>query len=380
MTTDAEKIRTLCALSNRDSPAETLKRLLADLRPHWRELHQRAKENHIIPQISLNISKNNLANLLPETTAETLLAAPRKTAAFNLLLLAEARRIIDSAAEREIDLIPMKGITFIDRIYTIGERPITDIDFLACEDRISDLKPLMEKLGYGKYESCLPKDFARDFSGETKFTTGRGELPIEVEFHWDISPGPELKKGFSFDAPTLWALSSEKDGRLALTLEGEILYHIFHLAIRHSFSRLLWLLDLHYLISSSAPDWNLLAELFRKTGLTPAAAHTLRFLHGNFNTDIPDTFKKPAARVDGKSLITDKLIVKALAGNATVKKSGIIPFLLSERGPAFLFNTLFPPPEFLRERYPGVPASLRFLYRPAGFAAKLFSAAVKDRP
>jgi hypothetical protein len=377
MPSDREKIEILCDLANRNTAPAALEHRLAAARPHWRQLACLAQENNILPQIAKNIARNGLSGLLPDAHADAILSAPRKTAALNLLFVAETQRITAAAAENNIDILPLKGAALIDRVCDIDERHMTDLDFLIRKDRLEEIDTLMSGLGYTHRDSGLTGDFSRDFSGEIKYSASIAGVPIDVEMQWDPSPGPALKNGFSLDADTLWRLTSNSDGRVSFAPGGEILYHIFHLAIRHSFSRLMWLLDLHYIISASPQNWNSLTLLFKDTGLSRTAFHTFKFLHSYFHIDIGggEILRR---RSDAQERTTDNLILKSLAGNKTVKQSGVIPLLLSEKPAKYLFNFIFPPADFLKERYPGIPGPLLRTYRPADMAAKFISNTFKD--
>ncbi|MFA6451207.1 MAG: nucleotidyltransferase family protein [bacterium] len=377
MISDSEKIAILAGLADLRSDAETLARFADSARGRWPSLTALADENHILPFIAKNFVKNGLLELLPTKQRDEFSRLPRETAARNMLFSDAAGEILFAAASRGVDVLPVKGVSLLDRVYQHDERQLSDIDFFFRHPQLHEIKNLMSELGYEEEESCLPADFSDDFSGEIKFTARRAGAAIDVEFHWDPSPSPALKKTFEFTPDTLWSLCAGKDGRISLGPEGEFLYHIFHLAIRHSCSRLQWFLDLERLAAVSPPDWKKLNELFIASRMTLAARYVFRFMERFLNTQFPVAVQQLTRPGGERPDLTDQLIAASIAGRRRVKQSGAIPILLSENKAAFFFSYVFPPAEFISRRYPNIPTPIAYFFRPMDIAGKIIKTGFK---
>jgi hypothetical protein len=373
---DTEKIEVLAGLSSVRTDTAALTRLLKSASGHWPALFALADENHVSPLIAKNLAKNNLLETLPSEYGHTYSRLPRSVAARNMLLSDAAREILDSAAARGIDILPVKGITFIGRICEFDERQLSDVDFFFRPPQLPDVEIMMADLGYNREESALPAGFADELSGEIKFTSERSGAAVPVEFHWDPAPAAALRKAFDFSENKLWQLSASKDGRFSLTPEGEFIYHIFHLAVRHSCSRLQWFIDLDRLSAAAPPDWDLLVSLLRSSRLANAAGCVFRFMEKFLGSRFPVAVSQLTSH-SGENGLADRLIAASIAGNKTVKQSGLIPIFISERKAVYLGNYLFPPAGFLEKRYPGIPTPLAYLYRPWDIATKILKESLR---
>jgi len=371
MLTDEEKIQILAALANKDTDHHTAAQYAERASLQWQGLHRLAEENHVLPTIAKNLARHDLTGLLPDAEKEIILKTPHATAAHNLLLLHSAHNILTSAAAINVDILPLKGITFIDRLYQPDERRLSDMDFLVRLPQIGDIERLALRAGFRKDPGNLPQEFSIRESGEIKYSAMRSGVRVDAEFHWDPSPGPALKKAFSFDADTLWNLSSKKDGRFCLSTEGEILFHIFHLAARHSFSRLMWFVDLHRMITTAQPDWDTLTRLLDSAGLTNAAGCVFRFMERFLATGFTYPVRQHFDLDSSKTRLADRIVINSMAGKTRLKQSNIATLLISHKKASYIFRLLFPPPDFIRQRYPRIPYPFQYIYRPVDLTSKI---------
>jgi hypothetical protein len=377
MISDYEKVKLIARFACPRTNAAELRRCAEAARGNWVELSALADENHVSAAVAKKLAAGGLLDTLPDNLRDSYRRIPLETAAFNMLLSYAADEILDAAAANNIDVLPVKGIALLGRVCPPDERQLSDIDFFFRLPQLAELEKMMAGLGYKKNESCLPAGFAGELSGEIKFTAVRAGALISAEFHWDPSPAPVLKKAFSFDEVTLWNLCVSHGGRFSLSPEGEFLYHIYHLAVRHSCSRLQWFLDLDRMAAYTPPDWDSLLSHLRSARLTEAARYVFRFMDRFLETPLPVPVQQ---LIKGGGIypgITDRLIVASIAGNRTVKQSWVVPVLVSGSRTDFLLNYIFPPADFLRRRYPGVPVPLLYFYRPLDIAAKILRGKTK---
>jgi len=349
-------LKIAAVLSDRFSHDDKLAAALAELPRRKTEFMALARESGLLPQIGKAVSSRNLSKAIPADLASEAMKASREAAAFNILLYDTGQRIIDTAKNEGIDIVPLKGLSFLDRLYDFDERGMKDIDFLVRSGQIGQLGPVMDNLDFRPAPSDLPEDFAIEYSGEIKFRASRAGATLDAEFHWDVSPGPAMQKTFPLPCETLWEMTEIHEGRLHLSPEAELLSCIHHLAARHSFSRLKWFLDIHRLTTScrSEIDWQSLAGRFRDAGLSRAACAIFHFNHDFFGTPVPAPVEdlRPGRL---KAAFIRTLIIESLTGSP-LRKTGALSAMAADRKFSYFFYTLFPGKDFLKRRYPGVPA------------------------
>jgi len=307
-----------------------------------------------------NLKNNNLLHCLPQDIRPVINKIVIDTIAYTSYLFDLAHRILQAARDENILLIPLKGVHFIPLYYSPEERPMRDIDFLIRKDDIQAVEKLLENLGLKIYQGNLSTSFLMRFGGELKFETTNSEMPALVETQWNIAEAPYLKRAFAFDPEWLIKSSAETP---ALSPEAALVFSVFHLAISHSFSRLIWLLDIHKIITNENLQWDIVLNAVEKFKMQKAFRITLDLCREFFNTPVPDDVSPPYLC---HHPVVQKIIFSCLSGNKRIAKSGITQFLICEHRTAFLFSFLFPGTEFISLRYSMPPRAALFytLVRP----------------
>lgn len=370
-------IRTLSILCDRYRPEAHVRDCAQRGGIDWNSIAALARENRVTAQAGRNIARSGAAGLIPEPYRSEFAQAPKQAAAMNMLLDAARREIASAASDRGVPFIVLKGMSMLGRIYDFDERRLSDIDlFIKAEDREA-FGEIMSALGYSEEEAGragLPGGRA----GEIKFHKTVASATVSVEAHWDAAPEAAISNAFPLPPDVLWADTRracsicEPAGQLSLSPEGELLFAIHHLAARHSFARLMWFLDIHYLLMeyAGALDPELLLQRLADSGLRKAACFISRFIDTFFDTAAPAPFGGEPGRANPASGILDSLIIDSLCGGP-VKRSGILPGLFADSPTPYFSGYLFPPRDFLASRYPGVPGPLLRAHRLAEMLGKL---------
>lgn len=134
-------------------------------------------------------------------------------------------------------VILLKGGALIETVYQghLGLRPLSDLDLLV---RASDL-PCIKAI-------LLRRGFHPASPSSTFFTNG----PTAFDLHTDLIGATRIRRralAFQFDAEALWREATQLDARdptvLVLSMPQQFLHLTVH-TLKHSFSRLIWLVDL----------------------------------------------------------------------------------------------------------------------------------------
>jgi len=242
----------------------------------------------------LHHNSEKLGLNIPHEARETFKAIYWATLAHNIRLYDELEKLLNGLAQDGTDAMVLKGIPLCRVLYRdLGLRPNGDIDLLVRFDDVVRLAPSFRAMGY------LPTgEDAEDLLRRKWFKTGflkRNGFPGPVEVHWNWAqptrarPNMDLAWGRSeavdLDGLPIRVLGPED---LLIYLCTHLSYHSFHI-------RLIWICDIHELISQkgSTLDWSYVCREARRQRLQTPVFVTLNYLKGVFGTMIPvGTLKK----------------------------------------------------------------------------------------
>ncbi len=196
----------------------------------------------------------------PPDLATSLSRAYYHTAAFNALYFKRIRKIAEVFAQRGLPFILLKGSALASGLYPSSAlRPMGDIDFLVSRDVLEDAVTAVAALGFRE-----PEGVRRQASGyHVHLRGGNGDSEV-VEIHWTLDVAKHLQARLE---KWLWqnvepcdlpgASRPAGDGVLALSPTAALLVIAAHQAEHHRVRRLLWLYDIHLLISKEweTIDW-----------------------------------------------------------------------------------------------------------------------------
>jgi Uncharacterised nucleotidyltransferase len=172
------------------------------------------------------------------------------------IMLEQAVSLLQRAAERELPLIPLKGIALcLDRPYTDpGMREMVDIDLLAPRDRFEELMNLLVMAGYRPY---------RDHQHELRhahhltYCIDVGGQRVSLELHWTLytrmytTPDAD-EEAIRSAIPIAWQGVSI----LQLRMEHLLLSLLLHWAQHRYREKLKWAIDIIELSRSQPIIWS----------------------------------------------------------------------------------------------------------------------------
>ncbi|MEW5944823.1 MAG: nucleotidyltransferase family protein [bacterium] len=333
----------------------------------WRRILEDAREHFLLPLILKNLRKAGLLGAVPSETRSRAEEEAAGMIACTSFLYRLGEGLIAAAADAGVTLVPVKGMHLIPLYYEPDERPMRDVDFLIRESDAGRVKELMESRGLRLETGRFSAAFMTRFMGEMEFSSADAAFPAMVEAQWDIAAPPYLKRGYGFDAG--WVMdSAARGGRL--TAEAAVVYAVFHLGAAHSFSRLMWLMDVHRLAVRGV-GWDEVVDAAGRFGMRALAACALGFCEEFFGAPVPQEVYRGLGR--RPSRLTERAVVECLMHRRGLAESRLVPFLLSGKKTAFLRAFVFPGAGFAALRYSAPPwkAFLLSLSRPFLLAARL---------
>ena len=292
-------------------------------------------------------------------------AATRAVAASNLSALGELAALRAALRRERRQVVLLKGAALLREHYRgdVGLRPLGDIDLLV---RPSDMPALTGWLRGRGYEPFAPS------SGY--FSRG----VVAFDLHLDVVGGERVGRKarvFRLDPEALWreAAPLEADDPTALVLAP--VHQGLHLAVhalKHSYSRLIWLVDLA-LVLRDAP-WGPLLEEARACGVLRPLGYALALLDALLGIASPSGVRGAPPALNA----LERSFVRLVAQRSGVETPGDLMVALSIPGvigkTAYLAELVVPARQVLMRHYPRTPRWLLYPRR----AVRLLSLGVRE--
>ncbi len=281
------------------------------------------------------------------------------TVARNLFLNQEFFKILDTFSQEHIPLIPLKGIALIQKIFPdIGSRYIGDIDLLVKPDDVLSSAKLLNELGYFNLSRyCFNPEKPYSVYLNSMPFSKPAKIPSFVHLHWHLLNATIPLFMYKIPMDEVWqsAEPERNQGREMLMLEPHhlVVYLSVH-AFKHSFNKISLFRDIQKAIDcySDRLDWKAISKVASHWGATLPLYYSSYLTSKILKADIPEhvlsTIKpkkiskaghRAGSLISGDQLGTHKLVyplyLDMLEGSSSKIK--------------FVFLSLFPPPEQLRQ-------------------------------
>jgi hypothetical protein len=277
-----------------------------------------------------------------------------REAALELLLDRQVVLTLESLAEHGIRPLLMKGSALAYTHYpALGLRPRADTDFLVRESDIAVTEQVLAKLGFVRLNTVSGRFIMHQCTYVKK--DGHGVRHF-YDVHWKISNPLVFADILSYEELISSAIPVSGLGKHARTLDSvhALLLACLHRIAHHRNSDyLLWLYDIHLLISHMKPEEaEAFARLVRDKQLRAVCTSSLRLAQQCFATPLPMDLMEALEANDGFGLdeVTASFLKPHLRG---------LDILLSDletlshwRDKLCLFKEhVFPPAKYMLNHY-----------------------------
>jgi len=172
-----------CSIDPDDNRLEKVDNLLSK-RLCWDHIFKISNLHGVSSLILKNFEQCKNRAAIPSLFLKKFEKEYHKTAYKNLLFTNEYKKIVLSFNKKNIKIIPLKGIAFLEQIYNnIGLRPFSDIDVLVEKNNIDCAEKILTTMGYRKKKESALK-IKRHF--HSVYWKKIGPVIIPLELHWDI--------------------------------------------------------------------------------------------------------------------------------------------------------------------------------------------------
>lgn len=257
----------------------------------WPYLVGLSKRHGVAGFVTQTMGKINNTAGIPAETYKILKRGYYKTAYKNTILLKEYRAIARSFTLHAIDFMPLKGIAFLEDMYSnIALRPCEDIDILVAGKDTGKAEKTLIASNYKKIKQSSAFR-ARHF--HTVFYKEINRVSVCVELHWDID---YADSAFAININDILARAVTVDGDqyryLLPSVEDMIILNTFHLVRSETPDKIMPLknfCDVANIISSSSRpiDWGVIQRRAHTYKVLRPVFLVLLLLQDFFNLNIP---------------------------------------------------------------------------------------------
>ena len=290
----------------------------------------------------------------------------------NLFLNQQFLKILDTFSQKHIPLIPLKGIALIQKIFSdIGGRYIGDIDLLVKPGDVLSSAKLLNELGYFN-RSCYRFNPEKPYSAYLNSMpfSKPAKIPYFVHLHWHLLNATVPLFMYKIPMEEIWqAAQSERcqDKEMLMLDPHHLIVYLSVHAFKHSFNKISLFHDIQKAIEfyGDRLDWKAITKVATGWGAALPLYYSLYLTHRILRADIPEHIL---------SIIKPEKISKAgrrVASSISEEQLGthklVYPLYLdmlegfSNRF-RFMFLSLFPPPEQMRQIYSVNSKYLLFRY------------------
>ncbi len=345
---------------------------LEDGSQDWDRLISAAEREGVTSLVRQSLEDSGGLERIPEEARRTFQRARFATSARNLLILNQLCRVMEALGE--IKPIVLKGADLAMTLYpSIALRPMCDLDLLVGRENLDEAVRRVGELGYRRISPEMASGHGR-LTGHAVCLLGGPHDSVAVEVHWGLVAGdndwrsPELDwfweqtEEWKQDSQPVEVSEQPGDHRfklpgafLHLKPEAHLLYLAAHLMFQHSSSepRLIWLYDLHLLVSrfGSRINWEEILVRAREFRWAAPLLASLKETKACFPTPLPDRFlEKLAEGVDHR----EQKLLQHLSLPARRRGESGWDEITCLSWPArlrFAWNHFFPNPAYVRWRY-----------------------------
>jgi len=263
----------------------------------WNNFWKICSDQGVAPLVYSRLKKQGFLRLLPAEERERGARFYYATVAQNALFFNELKRIDQILSSQKIPYLLLKGGALITSgIYPDpGLRPLTDIDFLVRE---KDALPALEILTANGFRHLPVPNFPPGFKNAPEYLIELKQNRTEpTPLYFDLHSCLSAHSRFGPDnLEELWPRSESRAfegvSYQTLSVPDSILFSSLHLAIHRFQTRLIWLLDIKFLLDRQTPDWPELIRRAHKWNGTYPLLFTLKLINANLSLHLPEDFPR----------------------------------------------------------------------------------------
>ncbi|MDY6989139.1 MAG: nucleotidyltransferase family protein [Thermodesulfobacteriota bacterium] len=296
------------------------------------------------------LQKSGALDALSHWQRQRLQSLYYQTIVHNLQLIQDLKEILYALDKKGIDVVLLQGISLLHRVYDdVGLRPMTDIDLWVQKKDYSHFICILDKCGYQR-DPLYPHTFRK--GGTT------------LDLHTHILGADRIKtrrlllaKGQECIYRQTRVIEFEGERARSLGQYDQVLYLGLH-ALKHNVERLMWLADIENLVVHwKGSHWKALLDRTKELGQERSILYVgfllVHLLGFHPPEEVQEVLAKNKLHALEKWVLRQRITKDALPvwGHLLLFSPGkglhrVIPYI---------FETLFPRPEVMRQIFEHTP-------------------------
>lgn len=300
----------------------------------------------------------------PGWLTKGLLDRARRSAAQEFIRQQETKLVLDTLSQESIIPILLKGVPLAYLHYPSPDlRPRLDTDILIPEKNVDDALNLLKKISYQKEVTHHGHLLQHQICVTKTDTLGNNHC---IDLHWKISNRHAVANAFTYDEFLENSQSVPQLGANARTPDilYSLLFACLHRAAHHIHEdRLIWQYDIHLLANKlNQNQWNRFIQLAKERKICTLCIDGLHKAKNNFHSLIPNAILEKLSS-SASSNEPSFALLKQNRNRLDDIRSDFKSIQTSSQRFRLLFEHVFPPLSYMRQRYPNsTPLSLPFYY------------------
>lgn len=337
--------------------AAALRGEAANARP-WAGRHQKEKFLQIVddhgvgPLLHHAIESSGAGSDWPDEIREALAETARKEAVREAIRVEETRQVLAALDAGRVMPLVLKGAALAYSLYPRPHlRTREDTDLLVRQSAVAEVVRILRELGYHRHERLPGQRVLRQDTYLREDETGYTHA---LDLHWAISNRPALADNLDYAEIRQRAVTIESLSPCAMGLcrEDALLHACLHRLAHGDDENLIWLYDIHLLVESmTAIEFERFVHTALDKHLGRASRDAVAKAQLRFHTRLP------SGELDDH-FYPERLAEEARLGRGLTPGHRFRNFIADIRGLgnvretlAWVFEHVFPPPAYMRERY-----------------------------
>jgi hypothetical protein len=312
----------------------------------WEHLLMRTEADGVAGLLFHHLKHRGLISQLPKSGLRGLEYTCHRITQETLAVVAKAIALSDLLTQAQIPVIALQGLSVVKLYGDPGLRPMLDADLMVRPGDKESLKELLLKAGYRMPRPLYPDLLSKD-----------GVL-LDIHTHvLDLDRIENRRHLFPEDLTTMWERATrcfdQHDYLLILDLFDNIVALAAH-ALKHSYSRLIWLVDLHELLlraTNNSDGWERVVERARLWKQERILLYALMLVERIFDLKVP-TWVKSNLGIE-RLKILEKYIIRLRLKGFISNEVCMVLWLHNIRGMGnrlkFVTETVFPRHEIMSQ-------------------------------
>jgi hypothetical protein len=312
----------------------------------WESLGALAEMEGITGFLYHHMKSLGLLGMLPKSLKGSIQEIYNQTKQHTLAVAAEAKSLSARVEKAGIPLVALQGLSLLSVYGNPGLRPLGDVDLMVKQGYRECFTALLRKSGYQNLIMTYPNIFCK------------GEIKIDLHTHiLNLNRIKARSYLFPRDLTHMWEratpLFDQVRGILMLNPSDNFIALSAH-ALKHSYSRLIWLVDLHELLLQLIQDvdgWESLVASARFWRQEKVVLYALILMEGIFGLKVPFRIKS-GLRIHSLNILEKHILRLKLRGFSS-NELYIALWLCNIQGAGtklkFIKETVFPEPDIMAQ-------------------------------